>query len=170
VPGAEEAELLLSLDDGRHWTVRVSPQLDAHERRWVWRVPALAASEARIALRAGTARDERIVAITAPFRMVPSPTTARPAAIGGERATSMIVEGSLWTGFSPAAGPLATSLASDAPRYEDASASSPAEPPAPGQVQLMPRRAWTPLSPERNATRPQHAVRASAPLEVPLRV
>jgi len=53
-PGdVEEMELLLSIDDGRHFTLRISPELDPGSRRFRWRVPNLGAESARIAMRVG---------------------------------------------------------------------------------------------------------------------
>jgi hypothetical protein len=50
---AEELEILLSLDDGEHFAIRVSPELEAHERRFRWRVPNLPAERARLRVRVG---------------------------------------------------------------------------------------------------------------------
>lgn len=55
----DEFELLLSLDDGRSFTVRLTPQLDPGVGTYVWRVPNLPASRARLRLRVG--RDGREV-------------------------------------------------------------------------------------------------------------
>jgi len=66
----QEIEILLSLDGGRSYGLRVSPQLDPREGRYVWRVPNLPAANARLRLRIGTARDERLSAPSAPFRIV----------------------------------------------------------------------------------------------------
>jgi hypothetical protein len=38
---AEEFELVFSIDDGRHFDVRVSPELTGGVLRYVWRVPNL---------------------------------------------------------------------------------------------------------------------------------
>ena len=50
-PGAEELELLLSVDDGRHYAVRVSPELDGRTDHFEWRVPRLSTARARLRLR-----------------------------------------------------------------------------------------------------------------------
>ncbi len=56
----EEMELLLSIDDGRHFTLRISPEIDPGTRRFRWRVPNLGTETARIAMRVGReARRER---------------------------------------------------------------------------------------------------------------
>jgi hypothetical protein len=49
---AEELELLLSLDGGRTYPVRVSPELEGDETGYHWRVPGLSAPAARIRIRA----------------------------------------------------------------------------------------------------------------------
>jgi len=48
---AEEVELELNLDGGR-W-VRISPELEARDGRYVWTVPAVTSAHARLRLRAG---------------------------------------------------------------------------------------------------------------------
>jgi hypothetical protein len=55
---AEELELLLSVDDGRSFKLRASPELDGSQRTWRWRVPAIAAERARLRLRFGKGRRE----------------------------------------------------------------------------------------------------------------
>ena len=54
--GADEMELVLSLDGGRTFPLRVTGDLCLAMRRISWRVPALPAEHARLALRMG--RDE----------------------------------------------------------------------------------------------------------------
>lgn len=164
---AEEAELLLSLDDGRHWTVRVSPEMDARAQRFVWHVPDLGTASARIGLRVGSKGNERMVAMTAPFCIVAAHRND-PATMG--RSTPMVVEGTLWSGFAPAPGPLASSLMPGTPRYEVAFASSPAERPVSGRMRFTLRGAGTRVSAALRAAHPKAAPGGSAPLEVPLRV
>ena len=60
---SEEVELELSLDGGR-W-VRISPELEAREGRFAWRVPAGVTGQGELRLRAGEAHDERVVAVVA---------------------------------------------------------------------------------------------------------
>jgi hypothetical protein len=67
----QEVELELSLDGGR-W-VRISPELEAREARYHWRVPAVTSARARLRLRAG-GRDaggdfERELTTSAEFRI-----------------------------------------------------------------------------------------------------
>ena len=47
----EELELLLSVDGGRHYALRISPELDPRVGAYVWRVPNLAAADARVRIR-----------------------------------------------------------------------------------------------------------------------
>jgi len=57
LPGdAHEVEFELSVDGGR-W-IRISPELEAYEGRFVWTVPAGLSGEARIRLRYGREREE----------------------------------------------------------------------------------------------------------------
>jgi hypothetical protein len=81
LPGeAEELEVLLSLDDGRSFTVRVSPEIEARERRYRWRVPALATGSARLRIRYGVAHGEIETEPTAAFRIAVAgaPRAAEP--------------------------------------------------------------------------------------------
>lgn len=52
-PQVEEFEILLSLDDGASFTVRLTPQLDPAIRVFHWRVPNLPTRQARLQLRIG---------------------------------------------------------------------------------------------------------------------
>jgi len=49
--GVEEMELLLSLDDGRHFAVRVTAELEAAKLSYSWRVPGFASRGVRLAMR-----------------------------------------------------------------------------------------------------------------------
>jgi hypothetical protein len=91
--GTEELEILLSLDDGRTYTVRVSPELDARERRYRWRVPGLHAAHARLRLRLGSERAELEAEPTAPFRIVGAPAGSPPE--------PLFHEGTSWGGLVP---------------------------------------------------------------------
>ena len=59
--GTDEVELELALDGGR-W-LRISPELEAHEGRFVWRVPAGLVGDARVRLRYGLGNEEHEGAI-----------------------------------------------------------------------------------------------------------
>jgi hypothetical protein len=52
-PAADEVELLLSLDGGRHFSLRLTEELDAQSRSFLWRVPSLIADGAALMLRMG---------------------------------------------------------------------------------------------------------------------
>jgi hypothetical protein len=79
----DELEILLSVDGGRHYALRVSPELDAKNGRWFWRVPQLSAAHASLRLRVGDERDEALGEPTPEFSIVsgaaPS-NTAEPEA------------------------------------------------------------------------------------------
>jgi hypothetical protein len=72
---AEELELVFSLDDGRTFDVRVSPELAGGECRYSWRVPNVGVQRARIRLRARINGVESCGPASAVFRMVPSPAS-----------------------------------------------------------------------------------------------
>ena len=95
--GIEEMEILLSLDDGRSFPIRVTPELDARERRYRWRVPELSAAHARLRIRLGGGRTEIETAPTPPFRI------AGAVARSGPRA--LFHEGAFWTGLEPIGSP-----------------------------------------------------------------
>ena len=68
--GADEAELVLSLDGGRTFPVRISGGLSPGETSYRWRVPALATEDARLALRIGMdgeREQERLVVVSEAF-------------------------------------------------------------------------------------------------------
>lgn len=76
--GFDEMELVLSVDGGRTFPVRVTGRIAPAGRRFPWTVPALPAARARLALRAGTAEedeDETIVGVSEPFSIAPSEGT-----------------------------------------------------------------------------------------------
>ncbi len=53
VPGVEERELILSLDGGRTYPLRLTGEVGPEARRLSWRVPALPTTHAVLALREG---------------------------------------------------------------------------------------------------------------------
>jgi len=89
--GVEETEILLSLDDGRHFSIRVTPELDARERCYRWRVPNLPAARARLRMRLGSARAEIETAPTPPFRIAGAVARSAPR--------PLFHEGTFWTGL-----------------------------------------------------------------------
>ena len=59
----DEAELLLSLDGGRSFPLRVSREVLPESGRAVWRVPSLPSSHARLALRTGPSEEDESEAV-----------------------------------------------------------------------------------------------------------
>jgi hypothetical protein len=70
---AEELELVFSLDDGRAFDVRVSPELSGDVCRYQWRVPNVGVRGARMRLRARIDGRERSGPASPEFRIVPNP-------------------------------------------------------------------------------------------------
>lgn len=68
---ADEVELLLSVDGGRHFDLRLTEELDADSSSFLWRVPNLTAGEACLAIRAGVAGRESTSAPGPLFRIAP---------------------------------------------------------------------------------------------------
>jgi hypothetical protein len=106
----EELEIVLSLDGGGSYHVRVSPELEAREREYRWRVPDLPTRHARLMLRMGGEEGERAGARSREFRIVHAEGVPRPD-LGFH-------EGQFWTGLDPLEGPACAGIAQDAPRFE----------------------------------------------------
>ncbi len=85
----EEFEILLSLDGGRSYGVRLTPRLDPATRELSWEVPNLPADDARIRLRVGVGGREIESTVSAPFVILGSPKA--PAA------TLRFADGEWWT-------------------------------------------------------------------------
>lgn len=74
-PEADEVELLLSLDGGRHFSLRLTEELDAHSRFFLWRVPNLVVDGAALALRMGI-RGREVESAAGPlFDLRPEPAS-----------------------------------------------------------------------------------------------
>jgi hypothetical protein len=74
--GLDEAEIVLSLDGGRTFPIRVTPELSLCSTRFLWTVPSLPAAHARLAVRAGDdERDatETLEIVSADFGILPDP-------------------------------------------------------------------------------------------------
>jgi hypothetical protein len=71
--GASETELVLSLDGGLTFPVRISPEMGACAKSFRWQVPALETAHARLALRSGTGEasaSERLELVSEEFAIV----------------------------------------------------------------------------------------------------
>jgi hypothetical protein len=101
----EELEIVLSLDGGASYHVRVSPELEAREGEYRWRVPDLPTWHARLMLRMGGEEGERIGALSPEFRIVHVERAPRPE-LGFH-------EGQFWTGLDPQEGPVRAGIAPD---------------------------------------------------------
>lgn len=78
----DESELVLSLDGGMTFPIRVSTELSPCASRFAWHVPALASSQARLGWRTGEGEredEERIQIVSEPFAILPDPTSEAEA-------------------------------------------------------------------------------------------
>jgi len=89
----EEMEILLSLDDGRTFPVRVTREIAAGEHEIRWKVPALASAAARLRVRFGEAGRETWGPPSEPFTIV---TDGEPADL------HLFHENGWWEGLDPA--------------------------------------------------------------------
>ena len=158
----EELEIVLSLDGGRSYRVRVSPELEAREGEYRWRVPDLPTSCARLMLRAGGEAGERVGALSPEFRIVHAAGVPRPD-LGFH-------EGQFWTGLDPLEGPARAGLTADEARFGSLADEVPCTSPepllrcAPPEVLCLPGAGRVPAMPRQGRTP------AAAPREVPLRI
>jgi len=143
--GADEAELVLSIDGGRTFPIRVSAELDPGATAYRWRVPELAARSARLALRvgAGRARErERIVLVSAEFAIASVAPQPRTLASGpGESWTEQALT------ESSAGDLLGTSVASGTERLVSVSTETEMNRPAPTLSLVAPAWAHSGLAP-----------------------
>ncbi len=95
----EEMEVLLSVDGGRSYPLRVSPELDARSRAYRWRVPELDAAAARLRIRVGHRDGERECPPSAPFRIAARPATAARRPTPG----ATVHEAGWWDGWDATA-------------------------------------------------------------------
>lgn len=110
----DELEILLSLDDGRSFPVRVTREIQPGEREVRWTVPALATAAARLRVRfgehAGGAREHETWGPTsAPFAIVTH---------GEESDLHLFHENGWWEGLDPPPAPAAADLDPATPRIE----------------------------------------------------
>ncbi len=96
--GVEEMELLLSVDGGRHFGVRITPDLEADRRVYTWRVPPFRSDDARLAIRVDLAGREVLAGVSDSFRIAAEP--AAGAAAPAYRWPMRLSGGELWvTGY-----------------------------------------------------------------------
>ena len=158
----EELEIVLSLDGGGSYHVRVSPELEAHEGEYRWRVPDLPTRHARLMLRMGGAEGERMGALSPEFRIV--------HAEGVPRVELGFHEGQYWTGLDPLEGPIRAGITRDAAHFGGLVDEPPCTSPesmlrcAPPDVVRVPGTRAAPAA----ARQGRHS--GSAPREVPLRI
>ena len=67
----DELEVVLAVDEGQRFTVRVTPELEPTTHRWSWTVPDLPSAHARLAIRYGEEDEEKISLPTNEFRIEP---------------------------------------------------------------------------------------------------
>jgi hypothetical protein len=167
---ADELEIVLSLDDGMSFPIRVSPPLPAGALAFHWRIPPLSADRARVAVRMGrrgSPESERVVAVSGRF-----------AILGDPGADSGLMRGATewWTDqalFEFGAGETSeyalTRLPSVAPRPAGESAvEDPAPDPLPG-----PARLHAESSPLLGIVSPTHSALSAVPHRralIPLRL
>lgn len=105
--GLDEAELVLSLDGGVTFPVRLTARIGPEARSTTWRVPALPTENARVALRAGLderASTEEFLFVSEPFAIASPGTRPREElfAVNDEWRTREALEG------APARAPSST--------------------------------------------------------------
>lgn len=86
---AEEMELVLSIDGGRTFPVRVTRELEARSTGVAWRVPNLPSAEVRLALRADLEGHEQILFLSPEFTILADPMARLDLLVAHE--------GELWT-------------------------------------------------------------------------
>ncbi len=96
---AKEMELYLSVDGGRHYSLRLTPQLPPGLAGLLWRVPNLPTPAARLRLRVGIPGRGEVDGEPSPvFRIVAAgPVSAEPVVLRG---------GELWVGRGSNSSPL----------------------------------------------------------------
>jgi hypothetical protein len=159
--GCEEAEVVLSLDGGRTFHVRVTPELEGRTDSFRWRVPDLPTEQAQLLLRIGGEAGERVGAFSRSFRILHAPDP------GAE--SPCFQEGDAWTGMARS-GRVGMILDPGAPGFVETLEGAPGEAPAPGFAvpRQPPARALPPGDPP--PAPPSGPPGASAPARVPLRI
>ena len=183
----DELEILLSIDGGRRFPLRVSPELDARAGRYLWRVPNLSSAEARMRLRYH--RDGREIdgAPSAPFTLIASQESGRPGSVAlegesdthagkrddvradepdraAERERPPVHEGTWWSGVGALDVPLSTETLASPEERIAASRNLPAAGPPPAAPSPARRVAAPRIRPSVSAQ-----ARASSPPVTPER-
>jgi hypothetical protein len=158
----EELEIVLSLDGGASYHVRVSPELEARDGEYRWRVPDLPTGRARLMMRVGGERGERTGALSREFRIA--------HAEGAPRPELDFHEGQFWAGLEAPRGPAGAGLAPDAPRIQDLAEELPCAPPAPLLRTTAPEVRRVPAARAPVTVAPSGRPSFCMLLEVPLRI
>jgi hypothetical protein len=78
---AREIELVLSVDGGRTFPLRVTGELGPKSGSFFWRVPNLSSDQVSLALRVGIDGTEAVIAAGPAFRVRPDPTPGKTALV-----------------------------------------------------------------------------------------
>jgi len=163
---ADERELVLSLDGGLSYPVRVTAETGAAEESLVFRVPNLPSTRARLALRAGDETREIVVAESAIFVIEWDPASPLETVtrIGCELGTREALEGR-------PGGPLLPSrlAGGDESSLKASSESSLAEAPSPFLLPAPPREAPGNAAAPPPGVRPAGSPSERLPLDRPKR-
>jgi hypothetical protein len=133
--GVDEMELVLSVDGGRHYPIRISAEISGRETSFFWRVPNLGAREARVRLRAHHQSRETESGPGCEFEIVADPT--RPAEL------EQVHEGGWWDGLDPISGE-ARGLSDACPAFHHSAGSTIGEAPQRDRLLLTPATASDP--------------------------
>ncbi len=167
--GFDEGELVLSLDGGRTFPIRVTAEIEPGERRAEWRVPALPTAHARLAIRFGREDDleaERIANVSAEFEILADAAASeeRFFRVGGEwRTREALAPRERRIPVSALAPPSGLAALREPDESADAPRPNSLEIPALHRVEIAARTAEQPA-----ATR--GAISAAGPASSPLRL
>ena len=96
-PDVDELEILMSLDGGRRFPLRVSPEIEAATCRFLWHVPRGLSGQARLRVRYNLRGRETLGEPTAVFTIL--------AVAPGESPSPLVHEGEWWAGAGPLDAP-----------------------------------------------------------------
>jgi hypothetical protein len=134
-PGVDEMELVLSVDGGRHYPIRISAEMSGRETSFRWRVPNLGARVARLRLRAHHDFREVESGPGSEFEIVTDLT--RSAEL------EQVHEGGWWEGLDPIDGD-ARGLCGTSPAFHHSAGSTIGEAPQRDRLLLTPATASDP--------------------------